>query len=335
MLDFCLENQFDWKHVIVQEGSQLLQYWEQIEAERSKTPFIDQIETTNACPFSCVMCPRGRGLMTRPVEHMEMELFKDLLLQIETHYMARRGTKYDDKEFKAKYWRDSIETTGLRLHHFGSPLSDPMFEERVSWIKKHCSFPVHVSISADQLSGKRAYDLVASGIDRIIVALDGHDEETYKSIRGKNASYAKACKGIDLLLESRDKLRLNTLIDIQLIEINDTPEKCHDYKRKWSEAGAEALIKPLFHYPDVKIEGEKSALWSGPCSWPFISMTITVNGKIVPCCADYNAENVIGDASVESLQEIWDGEKYRDFRKEFFLNQMDKNSLCCRCGFYR
>lgn len=335
MLDFCLENQFDWKFVFAQKDSQLFQYWEQIEAARSETPFIDQIETTNACPFSCIMCPRGRGLMTRPVEHMEMGLFKDISAQIEAHYRGRRGTKRDDKEFKSQYWRDSIESTGLRLHHFGSPLSDPIFEERVKWIKEHCLFPVHASISADQLTETRAYNLVESGIDRIIVALDGHDDDTYKSVRGKNVSYAKACKGIEFLLKARDKLKLDTLIDIQLIKFNDNLENNADFEKKWSELGAEILIKPLFYYPDVLLSGDKSPLWAGPCTWPFISMVITVNGKAVPCCADYNSGNVIGDASTQSLQEIWDGEKFRVFRKEFFFNKMAKDSLCHRCGFYR
>ncbi len=335
MLDFCLDNQFDWKLVFSKEDSQLQQYWEEIEAARSTTPFIDQIETSNACPFSCVMCPRGRGLMTRPVEHMEMGLFKDISAQIEEHYKARRGTKHDSKEFKSQYWRDSIETIGLRLHHFGSPLSDPIFEERVCWLKKNCSYPVHASISADQLSEKRAIDLVESGIDRIIVALDGYDDKTYKSVRGKNVSYAKACNGIELLLKAKEKLKLKTLIDIQLIELDNCPENIDEYKKKWSDAGAEVLIKPLFHYPDVPLKAEKSPLWSGPCSWPFICMVITVNGKVVPCCADYNSENIIGDASTQSLLEIWDGETFRNFRKEFFFNQTAEGSLCRRCGFYR
>lgn len=273
--------------------------------------------------------------MTRPVAHMEMDLFKDISAQIEVHYNARRGTKYDNSEFKSTYWRDSIETTGLRLHHFGSPLSDPMFEERVSWLKEHCSFPVHASISADQLSEKRAFGLVESGIDRIIVALDGYDDKTYKSVRGKNVSYSKACNGIELLLKAKDELKSKTLIDVQLIEIEECPEEIINYKKKWSEAGAEVLIKPLFHYPDVMLKGEKSPLWSGPCSWPFISMVITVNGEVVPCCADYNSENVIGNASTQSLQEIWDGDTFRNFRKEFFFNQTAKDSLCRRCGFYR
>jgi radical SAM protein with 4Fe4S-binding SPASM domain len=335
MLDFLLENQIDWRIAYLEkDATRRVDLWEEIESLRSTTPFVDQIETTNACPFTCKLCPRGSGLMTRSIHHMDFELFKNLSLQIESHFQVRIGTMYDEKNFEEKYLRESIEMFGLRLHHFGSPLSDPDFIRRCVWLKNNCSFPVHASISAEQLSQDSAYRLVESEIDRILIALDGIDEETYSTARGKYATYEKACNGILRLLDAKKRLKTETLIDVQLIDFGQNRSDIEYFQKKWSDVGATVLIKPVFPYPDIKFKGRISEIWSDPCIWPFLGMVIAVDGLVLSCCSDYNSENVIGDSTKQSLQEIWDGDTFRKFREKFFFNRMNTNSLCKRCGFY-
>lgn len=335
MLDFVLENQIDWRTAFQEKDTtNHAELWEKIESMRSTTPFVDQIETTNACPFTCKLCPRGLSLMTRSVQHMDFDLFKDLSLQIELHYQARIGTEYDGKNFEEQYLREKIEMLGLRLHHFGSPLSDPDFIKRCVWLKSNCSFLIHASISAEQLSKDSAYHLVESGIDRILIALDGIDEETYRSARGRNISYNKACNGILDLLDAKERLKSDTLIDVQLIDFGQDRDDIEYFQSKWSDAGTTVLIKPVFPYPDIKTNGKISEIWSGSCIWPFLGMVIAVDGHVLSCCSDYNSENVIGDSTKQSLQEIWDGDTFREFREKFFFDRMNTDSLCNRCGFY-
>ena len=45
-------------------------------------------------------------------------------------------------------------------------------------------------------------------------------------------------------------------------------------------------------------------------------MTIKSNGEAVMCMEDYNNEIVLGNAKSESLFEIWNGQKYFEFRKQ-------------------
>ena len=44
-------------------------------------PKIYNLETTNHCPYKCIMCPRTYD-MTRPLGHMDFELFKDIVDQL-------------------------------------------------------------------------------------------------------------------------------------------------------------------------------------------------------------------------------------------------------------
>lgn len=71
------------------------------------------------------------------------------------------------------------------------------------------------------------------------------------------------------------------------------------------------------------------------CYRPSTLMYITANGNVLPCCispfssADYNSL-ILGNVFEDSLEEIWRGRGYRDFRKQ---HQTQRPPKCCRgCG---
>ena len=71
------------------------------------------------------------------------------------------------------------------------------------------------------------------------------------------------------------------------------------------------------------------------CFRPGTLMYITANGNVLPCCispfatSDYSAI-ILGNVFESSLKEIWQGPKYRNFRK---AHQTDSPPKCCRgCG---
>lgn len=74
--------------------------------------------------------------------------------------------------------------------------------------------------------------------------------------------------------------------------------------------------------------------WSG-CRRPRSSTYVTANGNVLPCCiapfstTDY-ASITLGNLSEASLEQVWNGEVYQEFRKRF---DSDNPPDCCRrCG---
>ena len=67
-----------------------------------------------------------------------------------------------------------------------------------------------------------------------------------------------------------------------------------------------------------KAKGTKSVHWSEICQHPWMSMTIKSNGEAAMCMEDFNNEIILGNAREESLYDIWNGEKYRQFRRDHF-----------------
>jgi radical SAM protein with 4Fe4S-binding SPASM domain len=66
------------------------------------------------------------------------------------------------------------------------------------------------------------------------------------------------------------------------------------------------------------------------CARLWFNPVITWDGKVVPCCFDKDAEYIMGDLNQDSFREIWDGPKYRIFRKSI-LTGRHMIDMCRNC----
>jgi radical SAM protein with 4Fe4S-binding SPASM domain len=65
------------------------------------------------------------------------------------------------------------------------------------------------------------------------------------------------------------------------------------------------------------------------CPYCFYHATINANGDITPCFIDYQHKNLFGNIKTESFYDIWNGEKFKQFR----INQLKgiKEGICFDC----
>jgi radical SAM protein with 4Fe4S-binding SPASM domain len=71
------------------------------------------------------------------------------------------------------------------------------------------------------------------------------------------------------------------------------------------------------------------------CRRPWTVMYFTANGRALPCCiapfSQHGYENyTLGDATQESLREIWNGERYQSFRAGLLSDTPPQ--ACANCG---
>src|SRR6185369_4516618 len=71
------------------------------------------------------------------------------------------------------------------------------------------------------------------------------------------------------------------------------------------------------------------------CRRPWTVMYFTANGRALPCCiapfSQRGYENfTLGDATQESLREIWNGAAYRSFRDALLSDKPP--AACANCG---
>ena len=87
--------------------------------------------------------------------------------------------------------------------------------------------------------------------------------------------------------------------------------------------------------PGMSLERKAEANPWSLCGRPWTLMYFTANGRALPCCiapfAQHGYENyTLGDATQETLKEIWNGARYRDFRAALQSDQPP--TACSNCG---
>lgn len=278
----------------------------------SKTlPCVYQIEFTNACPMNCIMCVRQK--MTRPLGYMEEGVFKNIVDQI-------KGIN-----------------THIILNHFGESLLHPKLYEFLYYLKKK-NIPSLMSANPTELSQEKIEAVCRGGLTKLILSIDGLTDSTYKSIRGPHADLDIAKENIENLIEYKNKFGFKyPEIEIQMVLMKKTENEMQDYKKQWDKPGINRVVIKDFYIWSCSTENIKSLTGVEkinplfPCSIPWSSFVILWDGRVVPCCNDYDGLYILGDVKHKSLKEIWNDKPMLELRKQQIKNQLKNNKLCCNC----
>jgi len=283
-------------------------------------PVAAGIELTNLCNLKCPECSTGSGGLTRPAGYMDLQLFKKIVDELRPYLY------------------------NINLYFQGEPMMHPQFFNFISYGK---GIKMTVSTNGHFLSGGNAEKVARSGLHRLIVSLDGMDQESY-SVYRRNGEFGKVRQGIaevaKAIRESDSKLNL----EIQFL-VNRHNECQIGAARKFArETGAVLRLKSMQILKNDRIDewmpatesfkryrkrnGDyvlKSRL-SNSCLRLWINPVVTWDGKVIPCCFDKDGDHVMGDLSLNSFREIWNGEKYRVFR-ESVLTARKSIEICRNC----
>lgn len=294
-------------------------------------PYVLHIEPTNACNLHCPTCPTGSGKMNRPGRMMSFPEFKGIIDQV-------RG-----------YART------ISLWNFGEPFLN---KELLSMIGYATSAGIFVVTSTNgHFLGSEEFcsDIVRSGLQHLIICLDGADQETMNRLR-KNARFDDIMGGFTLMTGAKRKLNSQT----PKIELQFIVTRHNEHQREYMRHLAKRLNvdtyceKPVgidYSFPDFQ-ELAKDLLPSdlslsrfyqkqdgtfelkgripNRCLKIYQSTVINSDGSVVPCSYDVFSDYVMGNIFEDSLKTIWKNDKYQDFRRQ--IRQDRKSiSICNAC----
>jgi radical SAM protein with 4Fe4S-binding SPASM domain len=237
----------------------------------------------------------------------------------------------------------------LLLYFQGEPYLHPDFLDIVKYASCKKIYTA-TSTNAHFLNPKTADATVVSGLDRIIISMDGTDQETYEKYR-IGGHLEKVLSGIQNLSEARKRLRrANPFIILQFLLFRHNTYQINEIKKKARLLGADKLeLKTAQVYdfkkgsdliPDnenysryQKEENDQYQIKSShlnKCWKMWHSCVMTWNGDIVPCCFDKDAQYTMGNIHERPFEEIWNGEKYQDFRRRLFTGRKEID-ICQNC----
>jgi radical SAM protein with 4Fe4S-binding SPASM domain len=273
-------------------------------------PMVDQIELTNRCPYTCQMCPRTSS-MTRALGAMSIPLFEKVVEQI---------AGYQDY---------------TALHHFGESLLHPQIDTAVRIALDH-GVRTGLSCNPPSLTPALSRRLLEAGLANMVLSLDSLDANTYRSIRGHAARLDKADKHVRRLVRTRDEGGYHTWVTLQMIAMRANQDEIDGFLEYCADVGVDrGIVVRLgrWDFTDEKVEslGEHdSPGYTPPCALPQTSVVVLWDGRVVPCCHDYDGEVVLGDLNDQTLSEIWASPAARRFRE-----RNEDYALCRQCAFSR
>lgn len=282
-------------------------------------PLIDQIELTNVCNLKCPMCPQPYD-MKRPKNYMSVELFGEIMNQLKFYQLPNTG-----------------------LHHFGEVLLHKNLEEIFKLIPNYSMSKMGFSTNAALLTKEKSELILKSNIDWLLMDFDTFDATLFEQYR-PGTTMQIVHDNIVNFLELKKKYNSNIDASVQMISMKGNESEVEKFKKYWLGKGASKVNVQKFivhddsleeKYDDFTPEDINNKLTrKGTCQYPWLNVVITWDGKIVPCCRDYDASIVLGDMKKNSLEDIWKSSEYKEFREAHINKKFENYEACKNCGSF-
>ncbi|MCB0607448.1 MAG: radical SAM protein [Lewinellaceae bacterium] len=289
-------------------------------------PMTLSFEPTTACNLRCPECPSGLRAFTRPTGNLKSDFFRRTVDQLHSHLI----------------W--------LIFYFQGEPYINPEFLEMVRYARQKNLYTI-TSTNGHFLDDRNARRTVESGLDRIIISVDGTTQEVYEQYR-VGGDLEKVLQGIRNLVKWKRDLKSGTPhIMVQFLVVRPNEHQIPELFEMARELGADevrlktAQLYDYRHGHDLMPTDERYARYrkqddgtyevkhvlNNHCWKLWHACVVTWDGKVAPCCFDKDVKHRMGDLREQPFDEVWTGAAYRDFRNRLMKGR-DQIDICVNCS---
>lgn len=290
-------------------------------------PVAISFEPTTFCNLRCPECPSGLREFTRPTGMLQKDFFRQTIDDI-----------YKDLLYLTFYFQ-------------GEPYLNPDFLDMVKYAHAKKIYTT-TSTNAHYLTDEKAKQTVESGLDRLIISVDGTTQEVYQQYR-VGGKLEKVLEGARNIVKWKKELNSKTpFVFFQFLVVKPNEHQIEEIKRLGKEIGVDQvrfktaqvydyendpnqLIPSISKYSRYKKDRNgKTAVKNGlsnHCWKLWHANVITWDGLVVPCCFDKDAMHQLGNLKMQSFKEIWHNDNYRQFRHELMTSRRNID-ICSNCS---
>ncbi len=305
-------------------GSYLFSKWTGKNHHRGN-PVAISFEPTTSCNLRCPECPSGLRSFTRPTGMLDPDFFKKVIDEIHKDLLY------------------------LIFYFQGEPFLNPAFLDLVKYAVSKKIYTA-TSTNAHYLNDTNAKKTIESGLDRLIISIDGTTQETYESYR-VGGQLNKVLEGARNIVKWKRELKSSTPhIIFQFLVVKPNEHQLEDVKKLAREIGIDEvafktaqvydyengnkLIPDNDRYSRYRTNGDgkweiKNNLLNH-CWKLWHSCVVTWDGRVVPCCFDKDAEYLMGDLKNNDFRTIWTSPVYDKFRASV-LRSRSEIEMCKNC----
>lgn len=280
------------------------------------------IEPTNICSLKCPGCPHGSDFFAeKPQGYMKFSDFKKIV-DLNKGYFKRIkfigiGEPFLNRELIDMMIYCSDNNIDVSVHTHGMFVTEEIFKKLVN-IKTEL---------------------------RITFSLDGVTNDSYGIYR-VGGNFEKVFNNLVSLINFKNNNNLFNIKAVwQFLLMQGNQHELERVKKIAKKIKADELVvKDIIMTGEVKddryllvarkefVKKKKhESRKDVDCVCEYInpgSVFVLWDGSVVPCCVDYKRKNIMGNAFEKSLVDLWNTEKYDNFRKKY---KNKNNQLCLNC----
>lgn len=288
-------------------------------------PMSISFEPTTSCNLRCPECPSGLRSFTRPTGMLDPSLFNSVIDQL------------------------APTLSYLTFYFQGEPFLHPDFLQMVSYASNKGIYTA-TSTNAHFFRDETSRATVESSLDRLIISVDGTSQHAYQSYR-IGGSLEKVIEGTRNVIKWKNELMSKTpRVIFQFLVVRQNEHEIPEVYKLADKLGVDQVVlktAQIYDYrngSDLIPTDERYSRYRkindgtfkiknkllNECWKMWHSCVITWDGKVVPCCFDKDAHFVLGDLTKNSFEEIWNSEKYNQFRASI-LRSRSEIEICKNC----
>lgn len=285
------------------------------------------LEMTNRCNLNCPYCMVGmqnelvakhgnaaHDLMSREMGEMSEATFASVLTNIKDFGIAKVYMHFQGEPFLNKNivkYAKALKDAGLEIGVFTNGLA---FTDN------------NISAIADV------------ELDLIRFSVDGATAQTYESNR-VGGKFDKVVENMKKVAKAHEGKR--TRIEWQFLPMRNNEHEVEQARLLAKDIGVNFFTKGFRPTDKSLMPVDKkyhASFHVKPCKDIYHQLGIYWNGDVVPCCYDVDGKEVMGNVLNDSLKNIWNNNKYKNFRTRL-LNVLKQPkaepSICKTCLRWR
>lgn len=288
------------------------------------------IDPTSYCNLRCPLCPTGRGDNSRPKGFMKFEDFKKIIDELSDYVFV------------------------IDFFNWGEPLLNKEIFSMIKYanIKR---IKTRFSTNFNVFNENMARKLVESGLDEIVLSIDGASQETYSKYR-VGGNFEKVMRNIKILLSIKNEMRskkpkiiwqfiimkhneseIQKALDMAEnlgIEISFIPTRA-DMGEEIILSDREKIEKYKNWFPSSKFSrysAQSKLIKPRTCLFLWTQGTINWNGSVSGCCAIYPESADFGNVFESGgFMKVWNNEKFQYARYIVKNKIIDESVICSGC----
>lgn len=294
------------------------------------TPLSIMIDPSNVCNFKCVFCPTGdqQALdeVGRETGMMRLDLFHKIIDDLAAFPTALQV---------------------LHLYKDGEPLANRELPAMIAYAKASGRVQrVETTTNGYLLTEATATALIESGLDGIRVSIYGLTDDQYRGIVQTKVKFERIRSNLERLFVLKTAAGSKLHVHAKIIDVGLTADAKTRFVETFEAICDSLHIDSLMKWhampprdvaryinSDIGMFGKPIDRQRLVCAEPFMKLAVNSNGDVSVCCVDWAHDTVVGRVPQDSLEQIWNGPRLKDFRLKHLLGQRHTLRACADCDY--